>query len=158
MMKTNKQSGFTLIELVVVIVILGILGALALPRFANLGSDARIASVNGAKGALAAASALAHSKYLVTSPPPTTQTFEGATVTYQTTPASGYPVADLGFAAAAGLVPVGGGTGDYTVTVGTGTLTVSPTSAPTPANCAAVYTEAAAATGAPTITVVTSGC
>jgi len=35
------QSGFTLIELVMVIVILGLLSAFALPRFADLGGEAR---------------------------------------------------------------------------------------------------------------------
>jgi len=153
MKNLKKQAGFTLIELVVVIVILGILGALALPRFANLGSDARIASVNGAKGALAAASALAHSKYLVTSPPPASVVFEGVTITYQTTVASGYPRADAGFAAAAGL-----NAGDYTITAASPTLTVSPVSASNAATCAVVYTEPVLATDAPTLTVTTSGC
>ncbi|WP_298439244.1 prepilin-type N-terminal cleavage/methylation domain-containing protein [uncultured Ferrimonas sp.] len=46
------QRGFTLIELVVVIVILGILAAVAAPKFINLNSDARIATLQGVAGTL----------------------------------------------------------------------------------------------------------
>lgn len=63
-MNLHNQRGFTLIELVMVIVILGILAATALPRFANLGSDARIATVNGMAGALRSAVAITRSAYL----------------------------------------------------------------------------------------------
>jgi MSHA pilin protein MshA len=53
-----------MIELVVVIVLLGLLAAVALPRFADLSSEARTATLNGVRGSFTAAVHIAHAKWL----------------------------------------------------------------------------------------------
>ncbi|MFH1701492.1 MAG: prepilin-type N-terminal cleavage/methylation domain-containing protein [Candidatus Zixiibacteriota bacterium] len=54
-MRLTKNSGFTLIELVIIIVVLGILAAIAIPKYQDITSDAKEASCRGALGGLRSA-------------------------------------------------------------------------------------------------------
>ncbi len=54
----KQQSGFTLIELIMVIVVLGALAVTALPRYINLEAEAQQGAVEGIAGALSAGSSI----------------------------------------------------------------------------------------------------
>lgn len=54
----RNQSGFTLIELIVVMVIVGLLGAVAVPKFINMTEKAEAASVKNVLGSVRSALSL----------------------------------------------------------------------------------------------------
>ncbi len=79
------QSGFTLIELIVVIIILGVLAAIAIPKFIDLTSEAMDASVQSVAGAISSSTAINYGAYVVNSAKPGVQRLNAANVCTVTT-------------------------------------------------------------------------
>lgn len=150
----SKQAGFTLIELVVVIVILGLLAAAALPRFINVTTDARIASLNGIAGGLRTAASLARAEYIVNGVnSATTITMDATTVTVLDE-AGNVGLGGRPIATALGISSAMPNPDGYGVTYAGGVATYQPTSGGG-ATCRVQYT--AAATGDPVV-VARTGC
>lgn len=147
-MRNKKTSGFTLIELIVVIAILGILSAIAVPRFINQTTNARIAALSGLEGALYSATMLAQAEYVAegnsSSSVVTSITMNGQAVTVIA--GTGRPA---GTAAGIGtaLQSLSGFSVAYAAGVATYDFTVAVT------NCKLTYTDT---TGL--VVVTTSGC
>ena len=147
----NKQTGFTLIELIMVIVILGILAATALPKFVNLSSDARTAAVQALEGSMRSANSIIYAKAAVNNQMgagPLTGVFVG--------PAQ--PQTTYGFAFnAAALSSVM----DTSPSIILAINQFQYSGAALPASCGVTYTAPSSSVGAnsvPTYVTVTTGC
>ena len=62
MCRRGSESGFTLIELVIVIVILGILAAVAIPKYEDMREQARVATLKGQLGSIRSAIAIQYAR------------------------------------------------------------------------------------------------
>lgn len=143
----SRQNGFTLVELVIVIVILGLLAAVALPRFINITTDARLASLNGVAGGIRSAVALARAQYVTAgSTGATSIDMSGQPVTVNSGVNGGIPTGD-----AAGIGTAIPNPDGFTVTYGA-------TTAYTPVSGGSATCQVEYAAGTGLVTVRSTGC
>ena len=148
----NTQKGFTLIELVMVIVILGILAATALPKFVDMGGDARTAVMRGVEGAMRGANTAIYAKAAANGQLGAVGTLTATQIVGgPVTLAYGYAGNGTELAKVMDLSPAG----DFTVATGD----IRHARATTPASCSVPYTAATSATVPPIYTpTVFTGC
>ncbi|MCE0555804.1 prepilin-type N-terminal cleavage/methylation domain-containing protein [Motilimonas sp. E26] len=158
-MKKNltKQSGFTLIELVIVIIVLGILAATAAPKFIDLQSDAKRSALSGVKAALEGGATLTYSKAAIAGLEKSSAAVSVAISTTDTVQAIfGYPVADE--ANLKKVIELSEGDWAFTSPSGTPASIGIFASGGVSTDCQVTYEQTDTEGQRPTITVNGSGC
>jgi MSHA pilin protein MshA len=144
------EGGFSWIELLVVVTILGILAVFAVPRFASLEGQARVAATQTLAGSVRSGAALAHALWLAEGNPASPSvTMEGQAITM----VFGYPDAAT---IESTLIESSGF--KLTTPGGTAVFTMEPPTGTPVANCFVTYTPPATADQAPQIVATTGGC
>lgn len=150
-MKKSLNQGFTLIELIVVIVILGILAATALPRFIDVGSDARAGVMRGVEASMRGANVMIYGRAAAAGVHNAAgPTAVSATSTLDVNTVFGYAQNATALGTLLELNPAA----DFQINAGD----IRHQRARVPANCRVDYSAPAAAGGAPTYTAVLDGC
>lgn len=171
----KRQSGFTLIELVVVIIVLGILAVTAAPKFIDLQNDARAATLEGVKASVQSANSMIYAKAAINGDE--SKKCSDGTVTCDDITVDGTDFqAEYGYLRAENLTTAL----DLDTTANTGEWTIDTTNAPkngtanaliypqsfsieaaskkATKECYVTYTEAANASTPPVVAVVDTDC